>query len=357
MNPEIAYSPPRVSVVMAAYNAERFLAEAVDSILGQEFTDFEFIIVEDGSTDDTLAMLQQVVQRDARVRLLVNDENRGIGYTANRGLATARGVYIARMDADDIALPHRLGAQVEFLEGHPSIGVLAGQCKMIDERGVVGTVPSEYPLRDGAIRWYLCFSNPITNTAVMFRKSDLNAVGGAYVDERGHLAEDYDLWQRLSRVTQFQNLPSTLVYLRRSHSYLDHASRRFAAQQYANCMAIAERFIRYHLETSKRVRLDALALAQVNMEQVVRQGHSPPAGWTVTDAQRAFQVIYQLAQVFLHEYPLADEESRYIRHGAATAGYRYFRPFRYQWPAWQIWRRVWQLDRRVALRPLLRHLK
>src|SRR5688572_25740567 len=121
---ETESAPPTVSVVMTVYNTERYVREAVESILGQTFRDFEFIIIDDGSTDSAPAILREYADRDPRIRL-VSRPNTGIVRAANEGIALARGNYLARMDSDDVALPHRFEKQVRYLNEHPAC-VLVG---------------------------------------------------------------------------------------------------------------------------------------------------------------------------------------------------------------------------------------
>src|SRR5579859_5191090 len=115
--------PPRVSVLMTVFNNERFLRQAVESILGQTFDDFEFLIVDDGSLDGSPAILDEYARADARVKVIHCLHNRGHVYAANDGLSHVQGEYVARMDADDVSLPERLARQVQFLDEHPEIGV------------------------------------------------------------------------------------------------------------------------------------------------------------------------------------------------------------------------------------------
>ncbi len=125
---------PLVSVVMSVYNGERFLREAIESILSQTFRDFEFIIVNDGSTDGTAGILNSYALSDSRVRVF-EQENMGQCASDNRGCSLARGKYIARMDSDDVSMRDRLERQIAFLENHEKVGLLGGAVEIIDDRG------------------------------------------------------------------------------------------------------------------------------------------------------------------------------------------------------------------------------
>ena len=127
---------PRVTVLMAVHNGERYLREAVDSILTQSFSDFEFLIIDDGSTDGSAGILSDYSSRDKRLRVVKNADNIGLAASLNRGVGLARGAYIARMDADDISSQLRLEKQAAFLDQNPSVSLVAAKVRTIDERGV-----------------------------------------------------------------------------------------------------------------------------------------------------------------------------------------------------------------------------
>jgi glycosyltransferase involved in cell wall biosynthesis len=208
---------PSVSVIMAVYNGEPWLGEAVDSVLGQTFADFELIVVDDGSTDGTPGILEQ--RRDRRITVL--HQSRG-GQTAalNRGLRSANAPLLARLDADDVALPDRLARQVGFLSAHPEVGLLGSACREISPAGtVVRTVTP--PGEDAVIRRRLIRANPFIHSSVMFRRTVLDAAGP--YDESFAVAQDYDLWLRMSCVTRLANIVEPLVLRRLAPGRLSHA--------------------------------------------------------------------------------------------------------------------------------------
>ena len=200
---------PRVSVVMSVYNGERFLRQAVDSILAQTFTDFEFVVVDDGSTDGTAEILKGYT--DPRLRM-IRQENIGLIGSLNRAVDIASGEYIARMDADDISLPRRLEQQLEWLESKPGIAVLGTQAAEIDEAG--DTLRRHYyPVGSDAIaKALLRGATALCHGTVMFRRACFEKVGG-YRRPFEH-AEDYDLWLRMIESYDIENLPRVL-YLKR----------------------------------------------------------------------------------------------------------------------------------------------
>jgi glycosyltransferase involved in cell wall biosynthesis len=196
---------PRISVVMAVYNGEHYLREAVDSILGQTFQDFEFIIVDDGSTDATPAILGSFT--DPRLVRLRNQGNIGLTRSLNRGLAAARGEFIARMDADDVALPRRLEKQVEYLSLHHHVGLL-GTDGYFCSRKTGEKRRFSFKASDGWMRWELLFINVLVNPTIMFRKELLKSVGK--YDESFRYAQDYELCTRIAKVTKIDTLNEPL---------------------------------------------------------------------------------------------------------------------------------------------------
>lgn len=201
---------PKVSVVMSVFDGERYLREAVESILGQTFTDFEFIVIDDGSTDSTWEILGSY--DDSRIRLMRNQGNIGLTKSLNKGVALARGGYIARMDADDVALPQRLEMQVAFLEDHSEIGILGSWCRMLNANGEdLGLY--EMPTDDLRIRWVSLLTNPFAHPTVVLRRALLGKDGPWY-DEALETAQDYDLWLRVLECTTGANLNDPLILYR-----------------------------------------------------------------------------------------------------------------------------------------------
>jgi glycosyltransferase involved in cell wall biosynthesis len=197
---------PLVSVLLPVFNGMPFLEQAVKSILGQTFSNFEFIVVDDGSTDETYRLLQSI--HDPRVIILRNRTNRGIVCCLNQALVKARGEYLARQDADDISLPRRLELQVGYLEDHPEVGVLGTSFGRIDERGNV--YERVYaPTKDWELRLNLLDSSTFLHANVMMRRGLIEKLGG--YQEGFPYAEDYELWIRVAEITKLANLP-TLLY-------------------------------------------------------------------------------------------------------------------------------------------------
>jgi glycosyltransferase involved in cell wall biosynthesis len=200
---------PCVSVVMPVYNGEKYLAEALDSILQQTFNDYELIVIDDGSTDRSSAIIESYVKKDRRV-IVHRQDNCGLIMSLNQGCSLARGKYIARMDADDVSLPQRLEKQLDYLEQRPDIGLLGTWIQDIGPNGEPGPI-WPLPTTPASIRWFLMFGNCIAHPSVMGRRELIQSLG--YRSEAAHV-EDYDLWIRMSAVSRVANLPEVLVKYR-----------------------------------------------------------------------------------------------------------------------------------------------
>jgi hypothetical protein len=201
---------PRVSVVMAVFNGERYLRESIDSILQQSFTDFEFIIIDDGSTDNTAAILEAC--SDERVRVLRNPQNTGLAESLIRGIAAAVGEFVARQDADDISERDRLAMQVAFLDEHPEVALLGSAHTEIDAEGrVLAHVDAN--CNHVTILWAMLFYCPFAHTAVTFRRRPVLQNVGEY-DPTYRYSMDYEYWTRISARFRVANLPEPLVRLR-----------------------------------------------------------------------------------------------------------------------------------------------
>jgi glycosyltransferase involved in cell wall biosynthesis len=197
---------PKVSILMPVYNGEKFLPEAIESMLGQTFTDFEFMIIDDGSTDNSVAIIQSY--QENRIRLLRNECNLGITESLNKGLAAAQGELICRMDADDVSLPERLETQVKFLDEHPDVAMVGTWVILIDSNGKE-IEREHYPVTSEQIFRKIFIHNPFAHSTVLIRRSAINEVG-VYDPQFLH-NEDYDLWLRVSAKFKGANIPQQLV--------------------------------------------------------------------------------------------------------------------------------------------------
>ena len=199
---------PKITVLMPVYNGEKYLTEAIESILNQTNSDFEFIIIDDNSTDGTAGILKRYLQKDNRIRLF-NMLNQGLATSLNYGLELAQGKYIARMDSDDISMPERLEKQAMFMDKNPYIGVCGTWIKIFGERNYI----KKYPQTHEEIWSRLLFECPLAHPTVMIRK-DMLIKNNLYYDINCKHNEDYELWTRVSNISRMANIPEGLLKYR-----------------------------------------------------------------------------------------------------------------------------------------------
>lgn len=199
-------SNPRVTVFIPAFNREDYICTAINSMLAQEYTDFEILVVDDGSTDRTAERV--AAYADPRVRLSVSQSNQGIPASRNRGLELARGEYIALLDSDDYSYPERLGTQVAFLDQNPDIVQVGSGCTLMDENGQLLKRVRRHPLKPDDIDAHLLFHCSLINRTIMARTEPLREFG---YDTAFPRCQDYDLHVRLAEHYRMANLPQLLV--------------------------------------------------------------------------------------------------------------------------------------------------
>ena len=207
---------PRISVVMPAYNAEKYIGEAIESILQQTFSDFEYIIIDDGSTDRTWEIIQEYAQKDERIVIIQNKENLQISATLNKGIQMARWEYIARMDADDISMPERFEKQIAFLDDNPDVGIVWWVMQLFNQKWNIWI--RKYYVTDAEIRKHLFFFSPFCHPSIMMRTELVRTVWGYDLDMV--YAEDYDLYFKLGTKAQFANLSETVLQYRVSDDWI-----------------------------------------------------------------------------------------------------------------------------------------
>ncbi len=217
----------KVTVLMSVYNGEKYLREAVDSILNQTFKDFEFIIINDGSTDKTLKILNSY--NDPRMKIINNKKNIGLTRSLNKGLSIAKGEYIARQDSDDISMPERLEKQVDFLERNKTVGLIGTYSYIINGKGRI--LYKSKSSRSEDISKNLIRGNVFAHGSVMFRKFLLEKVG-AYREEF-KTSQDYDLWLRLIEITKAFRI-SEFLYKWRLLPDSISATKRIQQEKYAS---------------------------------------------------------------------------------------------------------------------------
>lgn len=199
---------PEVSVVMSVYNGEKYLREAIESILNQTFTNFEFIIIDDGSSDESVNIIKSL--NDSRI-VFLQQENKGLATALNRGIRAAKGKYIARMDADDKSHPARLFNQISYLKKHPDCILLGTQAIVMKENGEE-LFKTNLPTDDRIIKSLLPAKNSFYHGSVIFLKMTFQKVGG--YDQEIIFGQDKFLWNKLSRLGEMNNLEGAFYYYR-----------------------------------------------------------------------------------------------------------------------------------------------
>lgn len=198
----------KVSVITAVFNGQKYVDESIKSILEQTFLDFEFIIVDDGSTDKTKEILENWAKKDSRIKIIVNSENIGLTKSLNKAINIVKGEYIARQDADDISLPQRLEKQVIFLENNSEVKILGTFGYAINKEGKI-LRKEVLPISSQKIKKALIKRNPFIHTSVMIKKEIIDKLGG--YNENFKFIQDYELWFRILKVAKGENLPLFLV--------------------------------------------------------------------------------------------------------------------------------------------------
>ena len=199
--------PPKITVFIPAYNREQYIGDAIDSILAQTFTNYEILLIDDGSTDGTVGIMRSYA--DPRLRIIRNEKNLGIPKTRNKGIAHARGEYIAMLDSDDRAYPTRLEKQVAFMDRHPDFAQVGSWCRMMDSQGRPLKTTKRQPILPDDIDAQLLFRCSLSNRSIMARTALLREFG--YRNDYPR-CQDYDLHVKLAKKYKLGNLPECLVY-------------------------------------------------------------------------------------------------------------------------------------------------
>lgn len=206
---------PPITILLSVYNGLPYLEYAIDSILNQSFTDFEFLIIDDCSTDGSKKLLEEKAKQDKRIRIINNEERMGLGANLAKGVELAKGKWIARMDADDISLPHRLATQYDFALKNPDIDIIGSWATDIDERGEFLSI-RKMPLEHDKIEKYI-WSCPIIHPTVFFKKEAI-LKAGSYGNEKRR--QDYALWFRCVKAgLKFANIGEPLLKYRFADEY------------------------------------------------------------------------------------------------------------------------------------------
>lgn len=276
---------PKITVLMPVYNGDKYLRESIDSILNQTFTNFEFIIIDDGSTDKSPEIIDFYAKKDSRIKFLSNLRNFGLIYTLNRGIQEAKTNYIARMDQDDVSLPYRFEKQVQFLNQNPKISVLGTSIILFDENlNIIRKLilPSESFL----IKWSLCFFSPLAHPTVMFRRSMLLEVG-TYNMKFKHV-EDYELWLRSSAKYDFHNLDEALLHYR---LHTSNISVFFKKEQDKAFLSLASDYVSRLID--KHVESDVIAMLSFRSD--------------IYNSEKSYLVIQDIYRHFIKKNAMHDQ--------------------------------------------------
>jgi len=235
---------------MSVYNGDKYLRRAIDSILNQTFIDFEFIIIDDGSTDGTRNIVSKYASQDRRIVQVCNPENIGLTRSLNKGIELARGTYIARQDADDISDRTRLEKQINYMQNHPEVGLLGTAYHSIDERG--NYICTNYPeTSDTAIRWRMLFRNAFIHTSIIIRREILTKKYLFYSDKLTY-SQDMDLWVKLMVYAKAANLKEPLVFLRRHENSI--SMQNFSDQERIATEISSKQLSRLSLDSSLSIK-------------------------------------------------------------------------------------------------------
>lgn len=225
---------PKITVLLPVYNCELYIQAAVESILNQTFSDFEFLIIDDASTDETVAILKKI--NDSRIQLIEKPVNSGYTNSLNYGLKIAKGEYIARMDGDDISYPERFAKQIAYLDAHPEVVVCGTNHKILGNVKMI-----TLPLSNEAIKIGLLWGNRIPHSSAMIRKKILEDYSIQY-DTKTEPAEDYHMWIQLLAYGKLCNLPELLLEYR---VYSNQVSRKRADEQKKSDIAAKFKMLQY----------------------------------------------------------------------------------------------------------------
>jgi glycosyltransferase involved in cell wall biosynthesis len=294
-----------VSVVMPVHNAEKYLSQAIESILGQTFSDFEFIIVDDGSTDSSSVILERYQRQDKRIKVF-SQKNLGVTAARNTGCRMAKGKFIAVMDSDDISLPERLERQYRFLESHAEVGICGTWAEIIDQNGREVTV-YRLPDESQVIKWFLNFGvNYLIHSSVMMRQEIVRKLG-FYLSEM-IVCEDYYLWVRASRVTQMANIPEILTRYRKWEGGISNCNFSVMGQY-------SDRILHSMLEET--LGHDVSIEEKTTLWNIITSSHltSP------SQIEFSANLIKEIHGAFFKDKPLDRKERQEINHDAGRRLY------------------------------------
>lgn len=243
-----------VNVFMPCYNSEKYIRQAIESILGQSYKDFELVIIDDGSTDNSVEIIKKYALNDSRIRLLENGVNRGIVFTRNRGLEECQCDYMALMDSDDVATPERLEKEVAFLNENEDVVAVGGLYQLMDQSGKLLPEKLKLTESDEGIRARMLFANVMANGTVLLRKKKIDQENIRY-REHLHASEDYLFWCEVLNIGKLCNIGEIFQYYRVHENSLEYRSDREEKDYKKQGILDIKRYIlhqqEYHLEKTE----------------------------------------------------------------------------------------------------------
>jgi glycosyltransferase involved in cell wall biosynthesis len=294
---------PRISVILPVYNGVKYLREAVDSILNQTYSDFEFIIIDDGSSDETPQILDSY--NDKRIVRKTNPANMGLVASLNLGIEMAQGEFIAIMNADDISLPYRLQAQYDYMNSKPDVGFLGTNMCFIDAEGQVyrESLYDKSDILDGAyFHWRMLWENHLAHPTMMIRSAELKNASLSYCAEL-YVVEDYDLWLRAARVSKLAAHPQVCLKYR-VHSESKSAKFRIKRGLLKRQLQLRELALYAGMEIPPRVA------------QAIHPHPLEKAAIDLSDVRGAIEVVRRAMEGFLDWQKASDADSLRIRSDA-----------------------------------------
>ena len=290
---------PPISVLMPVYNCQTFLRESIESILAQKFSDFEFIIIDDGSTDGSPNIIQEYASRDKRIQAVRNPKNKGLIETLTIGNRYCHGEFIARMDADDISLPDRLELQYAYLISHPEIDVLGANSTFIDEKGNPASFKLIEPSDSFFVWLQMFFRCSIHHPTVLARSEVYKRFNELGFENTFIHAEDYAFWLRVGFECKFANLDIFLVNTRSHHRQVSTQNKDILRTNQAKAAQRA-----YQTMLGRKIPLDV-------MTSFMFHTHLKFTDTRVN--QEAIRTMYSLARAYIKRYPLTSPQKKIVK--------------------------------------------
>jgi hypothetical protein len=313
---------PLVSVLMPVYNREKFVDEAIESVLAQDYNSFELVLVDDGSTDASPQILKRWQEKDSRIVVVTAPHNEGIPGALNRGLAHARGKYIARIDSDDVMLPGRLSAQVQCISTRPDVILITSPFEYMDVNGkYVNTWKSDTPHE--VVVFLLNFFNIIAGHGqVMYRKEDVLAEGGYSMDYPS--SEDFDLWVKLLKRGRIECVP---VPAMRQRIHPNQSPQQYAAVKRKNWHGIMGNSLRHYL--GREVSFDEIEALITLWRRDGKAGMAPLANAVTQETFKRFCELNSKPFQFIASRRIAEEwqhtGDKFMKQGNETEAREYYR--------------------------------